>query len=53
MEYPWSSYLSYVHPKKNDLQMKTAQAWLDEETNCGPWLNEEVKVDEIEKWLKM
>ena len=53
MEYPWSSYFSYLYPKKNSLQMKTAQDWSQEETNFGSWLNEEVKVDEIEKWLKM
>lgn len=51
LEYPWSSYLSYISLESNKLQRLADSVFIDGDSNYRRWINDITSVDEIESWL--
>lgn len=51
LEYPWSSYLSYVDQKSNKFQRLADSVFRDGDSSYRQWINDITSVDEIESWL--
>jgi len=51
LEYPWSSYLSYISLDSNKLQRLADSVFIDGDSNYRQWINDITAVDEIESWL--
>lgn len=52
LEYPWSSYLSYISLDNNKLQRLADSVFIDGHSNYRKWINDITAVEEIESWLK-
>ena len=53
IDYPWSSYLTYLSIKPTKLQRETVIGWFDNQANFKMMHQGKVEVVEIEKWLEM
>jgi len=53
VEYPWSSYLACISIKPTNLKKDQVIGWFDNKTNFRNMHNHKIKVDQIEKWLKI
>ena len=52
LEYPWSSYLSYISIENNKLQRLADSVFIDGDSSYRQWINDITAVEEIEFWLK-
>jgi len=53
MDYPWSSYLTFVSVNPTRLQREKVIGWFDDEANFKYLHNQKVEVESIEKWLEL
>ena len=53
MDYPWSSYLSYLSIRPNNLSRNAVMGWFDNEANFVTEHNDPLSdsIDDLEKWL--
>jgi REP element-mobilizing transposase RayT len=53
LEYPWSSYLSYISMKPTQQKRNTVIGWFDNQANFKYWHDQNINIESIEKWLKI
>jgi putative transposase len=53
LDYPWSSYLTFVSVKPTRLQREKVIGWFDDQANFKYVHQQKVEVESIEKWLEL
>ena len=52
IEYPWSSYLTYISVKPTRLKREEVLGWFDSEANFRQVHNEKIEIEKIERCLE-
>ena len=53
LEYPWSSYLTYISKKSTKLELEAVLGWFEDQTNFIAIHEQKIEREEIEQWLEL
>ncbi len=53
LEYPWSSYLTYISKKPTKLEREAVLGWFEDQTNFMAVHEQKIEREEIEQWLEL
>lgn len=53
LEYPWSSYLTYISKKPTQLEREAVIGWFDDQVNFITAHEQKIESEEVEQWLEL